>query len=111
MTGLTKNSEVQNYVGCFTVNHYEDYLWAKEINMPLHAAYLFDQFARRGRPSLSMLNCDDRIRWWAFLQELGVVRRQGCQESIERLFLSVYHFFQDDARGIAEAYAIGATPK
>ena len=111
MTDQSQNSEAQENSGGLIVNQCKDFPWARGINMPLKAAYLFDQFARRGRPSLSMLNCDDRIRWKAFLQELGAARRQVGQESIERVLLTVYHFFPEDARRIADAYAIGATPE
>lgn len=93
------------------MNRQVDFPWANEINMPFEAASRFDQFARRGRPSLSMLNCDDRIRWNAFLQALGPAKNQVLPESIERVLLSVYHYYLEDARRIASAYAIGAMPE
>jgi len=85
--------------------------WVTEINMPFEAAYLFDQFARRGRPSLSMLNVDDRIRWRAFLRAIAPFKSQVCPESIERVLLSVYSFYPEDARRISSAYANGTTPE
>lgn len=90
---------------------HDDFPWAKAINMPIEAAYLFDQFAHRRRPSLSMLNCDDRNRWRAFLRAMNQARCQVPPESIEQVLLFVYHFYPEDARRIAAAYAIGATPE
>ena len=76
--------------------------WAGKYSMPMVAAYWFDQFARRARPSFSMLNGDDYCRLKKFLEVMDAERKSITRETIVEILTNEYHFYERDALYVAD---------